>query len=341
MSDDLAAAALELHAQGLHVFPVDHPDQPKCIGAHAKIPCDGKRGKHPACTWGTWAVAATDKMIDQAWARRGNLANIGIACGPSNLVVLDEDQAGELDRWCADHGVTLPPTYEVTTGRGRHLCYRWDHSAQRIRNAEKAMKGYKINVRGHGGFVVGEGSRHESGADYVGNGQPIVELPQQVAELLLADAPQPSSQPSVQPSWEHVAVGPNVEMIADGDRHEALVAYAGRLRKSGLDYHEAEPTFHTRWLLCEQPDGQIPEAKFHTATCSHPMTWDYAQAQLVDVYSRYTAGNGQAQTTTPPPLGSIDGAALLDDVDAYLADYVVYPSEHCGTRTPCGSRTPT
>jgi Domain of unknown function (DUF3854) len=30
----------------------------------------------------------------------------------------------------------------------------------------------------------------------------------------------------------------------------------------------------------------------------------------------------------PAPFGSIDGAALLDDVDAYLSKYVIYPSEH-------------
>ena len=161
---DLVAAALALHKLGLHVFPVDHPDQPDCIGAHATTPCDGTRGKHPACKWGTWAVAATDKMIEQAWARRANLANIGIACGPSNIVVLDEDQADELDRWCADYGITLPDTYEVTTGRGRHLYFHWDHSVARIGNSSKATDGYKIDVRGHGGFAVGEGSRHASGA---------------------------------------------------------------------------------------------------------------------------------------------------------------------------------
>ena len=122
-------------------------------------------------------------MIDQAWARRANLANIGIACGPSNIVVLDEDQAGELDRWCADHGITLPDTYTVTTGRGRHLYFRWDHSAQRIGNSSKAIDGYKIDVRGYGGFAVGEGSRHASGADDVGNGLPFAELPQKVAEI--------------------------------------------------------------------------------------------------------------------------------------------------------------
>ena len=297
---DLVAAALALHKLGLHVFPVDHPDQPDCIGAHATTPCDGTRGKHPACKWSTWAAAATDKMIDQAWARRGNLANIGIACGPSNLVVLDEDQAGELDRWCADNGITLPDTYEVTTGRGRHLYFRWDHNTQRIGNSPKATDGYKIDVRGYGGFAVGEGSRHVSGADYVGNGQPIAELPQKVADLLFAGvAQQPNPQPGPQLSWEQVATGPDADMIADGDRHKALIKYAGRLRKSGLDYSEAEILFRERWLLCEQPEGRIPEAQFHTATCRSVVEWNGdAVEKLRDAFGRYAAGNGAAQTST-------------------------------------------
>ena len=195
-SDNFLDAALALHKQGLHVFPADHPDQPKCIGLHdpAKSPCDGKRGKHPSVKFATWAVAATPQMIDLAWSRRGGLANIAVACGPSNIVVLDEDEYGELDRWCADYGITLPDTYTVTTARGRHLYFYWDHSTQRIGNCEKAMSGYKINVRGHGGFAIAEGSRHESGATYIGNGQPIADLSQEVAQLLLAGAPQSSSQ---------------------------------------------------------------------------------------------------------------------------------------------------
>ena len=48
-----------------------------------------------------------------------------------------------------------------------------------------------------------------------------------------------------------------------------------------------------------------------------------------------------AADATAAAYGSIDGAALLDDVDAYLGDYVVYPASTCGTRTRCGSRTPT
>ena len=59
-------------------------------------------------------------------------------------------------------------------------------------------------------------------------------------------------------------------MIPDGERHKKLIAYAGRLLKNRNDFNEAEILFRERWLLCEQPDGQIPEAKFHTPTCPYP-----------------------------------------------------------------------
>ncbi|SCX27220.1 AAA family ATPase [Mycolicibacterium fluoranthenivorans] len=288
---DVLTAALAGAEYGLHVFPVDHPGQPTCVGAHKpENPCDGQRGKHPAVAWSTWAATNTPQMIKDAWAKRGGLCNIGIACGPSGLVVLDEDEQGALQRWCDARGITLPPTYTVDTGRGRHLYFRWDHDVQRIGNGEKAFTGYKINVRGAGGYVVGAASVHVSGAVYTGNGLPMAPLPPEVAGILLAGIQNTNGQnTSGRDFWQPVA-DPNVTMIADGQRHNALIAYAGRLRGKGLDYAEAEPTFRARWQLCEQPESQIPEAAFHTATCRSPITWEEAQEKLRDIYVRYPAG---------------------------------------------------
>ena len=276
---DTTALARKRHQQGLHVFPLDHPDHQRCIGKHhpEKSPCDGKRGKHPAVTWGTWAATNTDQMILMEWRKHNGLCNIGIACGPSNLVVLDEDQHGELERWCVTYGFSLTDTYTVTTGRGRHLYFRWDHSTKRIGNSPKAMDGFKIDVRGEGGFVVAEGSQHENGDIYTGNGLDVADLPDEVAELLTAgNANGESNGTPAEQNGEHF--DPDAK-IGFGDRHGALVAYAGRLRNSGLDYDEVERAYHDRWLHCEQPEGQIPEAKFHSETCEYPCTWDEAKAK--------------------------------------------------------------
>ncbi len=67
--------------------------------------------------------------------------------------------------------------------------------------------------------------------------------------------------------------------IPDGERHVALVSYAGRLRHSGLRYEEAELLMRERWADCVQP----PAART-------PLPWPEAQDKLRDVFERYPAG---------------------------------------------------
>lgn len=336
------------------VFPADHPDHPECIGAHNLAhPCDGIRGKHPAVAWSTWRVV-TPPMLDTAWEKRGGLANTGVSCGPSGIVVLDEDKLGELDRWLADYNrtaknkITLPPTYTVTTARGRHVYFRWDHAAQPIGNREKAFQGYKINVRGDGGYVIGHGSKHESGAIYTGNGLPIAELREQVAEILLYAIGTPATngaEVATAASFFEPPRNPNTERIPFGKRHAELVAYAGRLRKLGLDYHEAEAAFRARWLLCEQPEGpegmlvhphevtgglKIVEPPFRSAACPYPVTWEQAQQKLASVYSLYPAGATEAS------LSAASGAEhswRAVDLEAVLSGHWEAPKPTVGQRS--------
>ena len=335
---DVAHAQL---ARGLHVFPADHPDQPTCLGKHGpNTPCDGKRGKHPAVAFGTWAVAATTQMLDMEWEKHGGLANVAVSCGPSKIAVLDEDELGEMDRWCADHGITLPPTYVVTTGRGRHFYFRWDHAVARIGNREKAFDGYKINVRGDGGYVIGHGSAHESGAIYTGNGQPIAPLPELLADILryAVGGTNGVEVASTATFWEP-ARDPNADIIPDGRRHPALVAYAGRLRGKDLDYDEAVPTYRARWLLCEQPEGQIPDAAHHSAACRYPVTWDEAVGKLRDVYNRYPPGQVPTDAAASLQAESSDGTWQFVDGASFILD-IRRPSRRCGAKdkTCCGPR---
>lgn len=316
----LAATAHALRERGFHVFPTDHPDHPHCIGKHdpERFPCDGWRGKHPAVKWGTWAVANTTQMIDRGWGRYGGLANIGISCGPSGLVVLDEDAPGELDRWCDTYGLaSLPDTYTVGTGRGEHRYYRWDHTAERIGNVPKVVDGFTLDVRGDGGYVVAEGSQHVSGAIYIGNGLPIAPLPPEVAAVLVAAT---NGQAAAQPNWEDANAtpgdDPNTTRIAFHDRHDGLIRYAGRLRNMGLDLVEAEVLFEKRWLLCEQPEGQILEARFHHPGCRYPVTWKEAQAKLRDVYGRYPAGQASDETSRDVPVDGMPQVWAAADLRA-------------------------
>ncbi len=132
MSDKLDLAkqqyqyALRLAADyGLAVFPVDHPSHRYCRGVktreHKPASCT-QRGKHPTVTWSKLSTADVEELGQMAgWA---TAANIGIDCGKSNMVVIDEDAANELDRFCADHGVTIPDTFTVQSANGRHFYLR-------------------------------------------------------------------------------------------------------------------------------------------------------------------------------------------------------------------------
>jgi hypothetical protein len=144
-----------------------------------------------------------------------------------------------------------------------------------------------MDVRGQGGLVIAEGAQHESGAIYTGNDLEVADLPDDIARVLLAHQNRnktPASPPTGGASaWEEFAStgDPNTTKIGFQKRHKALVAYAGRLRNAGLDYDEALPVFHQRWLLCEQPTGLIPEAKYHGTPppgCNYPVEWEEAEA---------------------------------------------------------------
>jgi Bifunctional DNA primase/polymerase, N-terminal/AAA domain len=262
----------DLAAEGTHVFPVDHPSLPKCAGLHKTVPCDGKRGKHPSVAW-AHAATCNPKMI-ATWFE-GTTRNVGISCGPSGLVVLDEDEDGALAQWATRTGVDLPETYTVTTGKGRHLYYRYDHTVAPIKNSAARLFGdLAVDVRGAGGFVVAAGSTHEQGRTYEGNGAQIAPLPDELAQRLLAA----QTKPPAAPVTEDFSSSPNDTPIAYLKRHQQLLQYAGRLRNAGLDHTEAEILFRKRWELCEQPPGK--EAPYERAK----------QTILDDVYARYEAG---------------------------------------------------
>lgn len=342
MSTAYVDVAHRLHADGLHVFPVDHPDHQSCQGKHPI--CDGVRGKHPTVSWGTWAIAPTPQLIDMEWGKRGGHANIGIATGPSNLVVFDEDQQGELARWCATNGVHLPVTKTVDTGRGIHHYFRHDHKSNgRIGNVPKIVDGFTLDIRGDGGYVVAEGSKHANGHHYAGTVHPIAKLPDDVAELLLAATNRattpavPSNNVSAAEAFLNIngerTENPNTARIPFRGRHNQLIAYAGRLRDKGLDYAEALPVFRQRWLLCEQPTGMIPEAVFHSTPppdCNYPVTWEEAEAKLSDVYYRYPAGDPSAANAVGDPAGEEPTTWEPIDLTDWLSGEKVSPNPEVG-----------
>lgn len=149
---------------GMYLFALDHPDLPRCAGRHAPDrPCNGERGKHPVPP--SWAKGPTLCATALHRAFGLSLRNVGIDCARSRLVVLDEDGASEMDRLCCDHNQRIPETFTVATGKGRHFYFRQPPDLP-FTNAEGELRGYQMNVRGRGGYVVGPGSKHATGRLY-------------------------------------------------------------------------------------------------------------------------------------------------------------------------------
>ncbi|HET9081677.1 MAG TPA: bifunctional DNA primase/polymerase [Trebonia sp.] len=177
----LLRSALAAARRGWHVFP--------CAAG----------GKPPALK-GNWQdLATTSPAQIRDWWRRAPY-NIGIACGPSGLVVIDLDQARDDDdepgvlfplsgadvlsglAW--QHGERYPGgTYIVDTPSGGcHLYFSVAGNAG-IRNSA-GMVGPHIDVRADGGYVVGAGSQI-GGRAYMARGpRAAAPLPSWLARLI-------------------------------------------------------------------------------------------------------------------------------------------------------------
>lgn len=261
--------ALEVARQGLHVFPVDYPNTRYCRGIktkqHNPQKCDD-RGKHPTCRWSEWSTDDVELLAEPRYFGGREPRNIGVDCGKSNLLVLDDD--GELTRACGDLGITLPATMRVRTADGQHHYYR-PPAGFDLGNAEGALRPYNVNVRGRGGYVVGAGSLHETGVIYevVSGAVGVAGLPSDV----IAALQQKSSTGSDGTGGDHWwADGP----ITKGNRHAAIVAIAGWHRRMGHTIAEAMPALRDLFSRLE----------------GDRYTLDDVIAKAEDVYARYEAG---------------------------------------------------
>jgi Bifunctional DNA primase/polymerase, N-terminal len=195
----LLQSALAAAMLGWHVFP--------CAAGE----------KRPALR-GNWQDLATTSpgQIRDWWARAPY--NIGIACGPSGLVVIDLDLPHDVDddEEAADgalfplsgadilsglakqHGERYPGgTYVVDTPSGGCHLYFSAAGEPRARNSAGAV-GRHIDVRADGGYVVGAGSRI-GGRAYTARGRRgPAPLPAWLSRLV-AEPPAPA--PAVPSQW--------------------------------------------------------------------------------------------------------------------------------------------
>lgn len=161
----LLATALEYATRGWHVFPLIPESKRPATPRHTADDCDGTdpwcRGGHTG--WEQRATTDTAR-ITRAWTAAAY--GVGIACGPSGLLVIDTDTpksgstAGPGESTLAglvtEHGGTegLPETWTVATPSGGvHRYYTTAHLPAALGNSAGRL-GALIDTRGAGGYVV-------------------------------------------------------------------------------------------------------------------------------------------------------------------------------------------
>lgn len=207
---------------GFGTFAVDLADRGLAV-----FPCQ-PQGKKPLSAHGC-LDASTDPHQIKAWAALCPNANVGLATGAkSGIVVLDVDPAHNGDYSLAaleaKHG-PLPDTVEVLTGGGgRHIYFK--HPGFPVKNAV-ALAGWPgLDIRGDGGYVIGPGSVHPSGARYEweASSRPddvaIADMP----AWLLAMCQAPASN-------GHKPAEPIPSVIPKGAQHHTLVSAAGTMHR--------------------------------------------------------------------------------------------------------------
>lgn len=188
---ELRDAALAAAAKGWHVFPC-------APGA-----------KHPGLK-GNWQdLATTDPARIRAWWGRKPW-NIGIACAPSGLVVLDLDVPGhanaghdtgsgqltgaeELARLCDRQGQPFPEaTFTVRTPSGGTHLYFTAPAAPVGNSASKIAP--LVDVRATGGYIIAPGSRTPAGPYTIINPAPPAPFPAWIQDLLNPDPETPHTE---------------------------------------------------------------------------------------------------------------------------------------------------
>lgn len=216
-------AALAYAALGWYVFPL----RPR-----------GKQPLIPKAEGGQGLLdATTDEEQIRAWWTEAPTANIGVACGPSNLVVIDLDvDKGGIQAWkrvCDHHDLDLATKVMVRTGGGGiHLFYRM--ADVRIRNsAGKLDRG--IDIRGDGGYVVAPPSIHPSGHAYAwrAGGNPaeneVQQVPTPLIDALEATATLETIGGDAMERADELA-----DTVPEGERNTVLTSLAGTMRRRGM-----------------------------------------------------------------------------------------------------------
>ncbi|MGG7574759.1 bifunctional DNA primase/polymerase [Streptomyces sirii] len=245
----LLAAALAAAERGWAVFPLRPGDKRPALHGESRCPHTG------GCADGhlKWEQRATTDLgrIRAAWS--AGPYNIGIATGPSRLVVVDLDvpKDNKKDAPCGATtlkalyeraGQPMPTTYTVRTASGGRHLYFAAPPGVRLSNTAGAL-GPRVDTRAAGGYVVAPGSTTPAGTYDVITDVPTAPLPDWLrAALTPPRRPAPTLSVPITASASRYAAAAfarevqAVQMATEGTRNATLLRAAralGRLVASG------------------------------------------------------------------------------------------------------------
>lgn len=184
----------ELNAAGTTSWP-QPPSTPSALVARGFALFPLRAGSKAPAVARDWEHLATTSLARLGLLTTDPRANYAVACGPSNLLVIDIDVAKqepapgeprnglEVLRTLAGER-ELPRTFTVgTPSGGRHLYFRPPSDGPELRNTVRRL-GPLLDTRGIGGYVVAPGSRVD-GVEYeILDDAPVAELPEWIAASL-------------------------------------------------------------------------------------------------------------------------------------------------------------
>jgi hypothetical protein len=237
----LLAAALDLAARGLSVFPLHFP-----VRRRGTLVCScwqrncSNAAKHPFGSLVPHGVkdATTDQQQVEKWWRQYPQVNVGLST--ASLVILDIDPRHNgyesLAALEQQHDV-IPHTWCVRTGSGGLHIYLAAPSSSTISNSAGKL-GPGLDIRAKGGSVVAPPSRHITGDHYRWifdpDEAPLAPIPDWLVTKLTEPIPRPQPQISIATSHRpSVAAVRGVLCVVasarEGERNAVLFWAACRL----------------------------------------------------------------------------------------------------------------
>ncbi|MFD3922516.1 bifunctional DNA primase/polymerase [Streptomyces sp. NPDC058595] len=196
MSVHLLTAALDAAERGWHVFPLRSGDKRPAL--HGEGACTGSGDCADGHLKWEQRASTSASRIRKCWGYAP--ANVGIATGPSGLVVVDLDMpktngqslkgsegtpcgVTTFTALCERAGQEVPATYRTRTASGGQHLYFTAPPGVRLANTAGKL-GPLIDTRAWGGYVVGAGSTTAAGNYTVIDPAPVAPLPDWLCALL-------------------------------------------------------------------------------------------------------------------------------------------------------------